>query len=117
MFVLFPDVEWQPASPVNRDVDLLWGIVVPSRNMDSAPTAPKTLDKTRHMYGFVFGHEMGHILGLGHRGDVTNPVTDGLALPADKNIMRPLVKPPDTENFDIVQVKAVRFSELMARNP
>ncbi|MBI2690107.1 MAG: peptidoglycan-binding protein [Acidobacteria bacterium] len=117
MFVLFPDVEWQPNSPANRDVDLLWGIVVPTRNMDSAPKAPKTLDKTRHMYGFVFAHEMGHILGLGHRGDTTNGVTDGLALPADKNIMRPIVKPPDTENFDIIQTKAVRFSELMARNP
>jgi hypothetical protein len=117
LFVLFPDVEWQPNSPATRDVDLLWGIVVPTRNMDSAPTAPKTVDKTRHMYGFVFAHEMGHILGLGHRGDVTNPVTDGLPLPADKNIMRPFVKPPDTENFDIIQVKAVRFSEVMARNP
>jgi hypothetical protein len=49
--------------------------------MDSAPTAPKTVDKTRHMYGFVFAHEMGHILGLGHRGATANPVTDGLALP------------------------------------
>lgn len=117
LFVLFPDVEWQPLSPATRDVDLLWGIVVPTRNMDSAPKAPKTQDKTRHIYGFVFAHEMGHILGLGHRGAVANPVTDGLALPADKNIMRPFVKPPETENFDIIQVKATRFSELMARNP
>jgi hypothetical protein len=46
------------------------------------------------MYGFVFAHEMGHILGLGHRGAVTNPVTDGLAIPPDKNIMRPFVNPP-----------------------
>jgi len=117
LFVLFPDVEWQAATPVNRDVNLLWGIIVPTRNMDSAPTAPKTVDKTRHMYGFVFAHEMGHILGLGHRGATGDPVTDGLALPADTNIMRPFVKPPDTENFDIIQVKAVRFSEVMARNP
>jgi hypothetical protein len=116
LIVLFPDVNWQPNSPANRDIDLLWGIVVPTRNMDSAVSSG-TVDDTRHMYGFVFSHEMGHILGLGHRGAVTNPVTDGLAIPADKNIMRPIVKPPDTENFDIIQVKACRFSEVMNRNP
>lgn len=116
MIVLFPDVNWQPNSPANRDIDLLWGIVVPTRNMDSAGFAT-TLERTRHLYGFVFAHEMGHIMGLGHRGSTTNGVTDGLAIPADKNVMRPLVKPPDTENFDIIQVKACRFSELMNRNP
>ncbi len=117
LIVLFPDVSWQAASPATRDVNLLWGIVVPTRNMDSAVKAPITVDKTRHMYGFVFAHEMGHILGLGHRGDITNPVTDGLALPADKNIMRPFVNVPVTENFDLVQTKAVRFSEVMSRTP
>ena len=52
-----------------------------------------------------------------NRNALAERVMDGLALPADKNIMRPFVKPPDTENFDIIQVKAVRFSEVMARNP
>jgi hypothetical protein len=117
MVVLFPDVTWQGASPVTRDVNLLWGIIVPTRNMDSAVGAPITVDKRRHMYGFVFAHEMGHILGLGHRGAVADPVTDTVAIPADKNIMRPFVNPPVTENFDIIQTKAIRFSEVMSRTP
>jgi len=117
MVVLFPDVNWQGASPATRDVDLLWGIVVPTKNMDAAPTPPITVDKTRHMYGFVFAHETGHILGLGHRGALANPVTDGVAIPPDKNIMRPFVNPPVTENFDIIQTKATRFSEVMNRTP
>lgn len=117
LIVLFPDVNWQAASPATRDVDLLWGIIVPTRNMDSAVKAPVTTAKRRHMYGFVFAHEMGHILGLGHRGALANPVTDGIAIPPDKNIMRPFVNPPVTENFDIIQAKAIRFSEVMNRNP
>jgi len=84
--------------------------------MDSAVAAP-TPDSLRLMYGYVFAHEMGHILGLGHRGATANPVTDGLAIPADKNVMRPFANPPTTENFDIIQTKAVRFSEVMFRNP
>ena len=117
MIVLYPDTNWQPASPATRDVELLWGIIVPTRNMDSAVKAPVTAANRRHMYGFVFAHEMGHILGLGHRGALANPVTDGIAIPPDKNIMRPFVNPPVTENFDIIQAKAVRFSEVMNRNP
>jgi hypothetical protein len=115
--VLFPDVNWQGASSPTRDVDLLWGIIVPSRNMDSAVKAPITPVKRRHMYGFVFAHEIGHILGLGHRGSTADQVTDTIAIPPDKNIMRPFVNPPTTENFDIIQAKAIRFSEVMNRTP
>jgi hypothetical protein len=126
LVVLFPDVNWQPNTPANRDVDLLWGIIVPTRNMDGAvPALPAAtlVDRTRHMYGFVFAHEMGHILGLGHRGKAgdtaakKDPVSDGLDNPPDKNIMRALVNPPVTENFDLIQAKAVRFSEVNFRSP
>lgn len=116
MIVLFPDVTWQGTSPATRDTRLLWGIGVPTADMDSAVAAPTT-DKIRLMYGYVFAHEMGHILGLGHRGATANPVTDGLALPANENVMRPFANPPTTENFDIIQTKAVRFSEVMFRTP
>ncbi|MFN0101276.1 MAG: peptidoglycan-binding protein [Bryobacteraceae bacterium] len=115
MVVLFPDVNWQPASPGTRDVNLLWGIVVPTRNMDTGSFSAN-IDETRHKYGFVFAHEMGHMMGLGHRG-VTTSVPDGLTIPPDKNVMRATVNAPVTENFDIIQVKACRFSEVMARNP
>jgi len=115
MVVLFPDVNWQPLSPANRDVNLLWGVVVPTRNMD-AGSFSANIDENRHKYGAVFAHEMGHIMGLGHRG-VTTKVPDGLTDPPDKNIMRAGIKAPETENFDLIQVKACRFSEIMGRNP
>ena len=44
MNVLQPDVGWQANSPATRDVDLLWGIIVPTHNIDGAVPAPKTDD-------------------------------------------------------------------------
>jgi hypothetical protein len=117
MNVLGADVNWQAASPASRDVDLLWGIVVPTRNIDGAVSAPKTDDKRRQTYGATLAHEVGHVLGLGHRGIPSNPVADGLTVPGQKNLMYPYFSMPDWENLDLIQTKAVRFSELMFRNP
>jgi hypothetical protein len=119
MNVLQPDVGWQGASPATRDVDLLWGIIVPTRNIESATflAAGATPERVRFMYGYSLAHEMGHMLGLGHRGDTTKPVPDGLNIPTDKNVMKPAASPGVAENFDIIQTKAVRFSEIMNRTP
>jgi hypothetical protein len=117
MNVLAADVNWQPASPATRDVDLLWGIVVPTRNIDGAVSAPKNDDKRRQTYGATLAHEVGHVLGLGHRGITANPVADGLTVPGQKNLMYPYFSMPAWENLDLIQTKAVRFSELMFRNP
>jgi hypothetical protein len=119
MNVLQPDVSWQAASPATRDVDLLWGIIVPTRNIETATwlSAGATPDRVRFMYGYTLSHEMGHVLGLGHRGDTTRAVPDGLNIPPEKNVMKPSVKPGVAENFDIIQTKAVRFSEIVNRTP
>jgi len=117
MNVLAPDVSWQAATLPTRDINLLWGIVVPTHNIDGAVPAPKNDDKRRQTYGATLAHEVGHVLGLGHRGIPANPVADGLTVPGKKNLMHPFFSMPDWENLDLIQTKAVRFSELMSRNP
>ncbi|PYS34082.1 MAG: hypothetical protein DMG14_30290, partial [Acidobacteria bacterium] len=74
-------------------------------------------DSTILAYGNTLAHEVGHVLGLGHRGDTTDPVTDGVALPAAENLMHPTNPPPTAQNVDIIQVKAIRFSEALFRSP
>src|ERR1700728_1017863 len=36
MVVLLADVAWQGASPATRDINLLWGVIVPTLNIDSS---------------------------------------------------------------------------------
>lgn len=115
MVVLFPDVSWQGASPAISDINLLWGIIVPTRNIDS--TAPGSAESRVLAYANTLAHEMGHIFGLGHRGAVSDPVTDTVALPANENLMHPSNPPPTAQNLDLIQVRAIRFSEVLFRNP
>jgi hypothetical protein len=116
MIVLFPDVSWQGSSPATRDVDLLWGVIVPTLNVNTSTFATGGA-ATLRTYGNMFAHELGHIFGLGHRGDTANGVSDGLADPDGKNLMEPTSKPTDHQNLDLIQVKAVRFSEVLSRSP
>ena len=114
MNVLFADVAWQNASPPARDIDLLWGVIVPTVTIDGS-VAAATPDKVRLAYGNTLAHELGHVFGLGHRGG--GGVPDGLMVPANENLMHPTNPPPRAENIDIIQVKAMRFSEAFFRTP
>jgi hypothetical protein len=103
-------------SQTKRHEDLMWGITVPTTTMDSAalaaaPTTPETY------YGAVLAHEAGHALGLNHRIATGNPYPDGINIPSIKNVMFPMINFGTVENFDIIQAKAVRFSEILFRNP
>ncbi|MFN0105580.1 MAG: peptidoglycan-binding protein, partial [Bryobacteraceae bacterium] len=104
------------SSQTARHENLLWGIAVPTTTMDTfanatAPTTPETI------YGSVLAHELGHVLGLNHRISTGDDFPDGLTKPATMNVMFPSMNFPAAENFDIIQAKAVRFSELLFRNP
>ena len=115
MIVLFPDVSWQGSSPATRDVNLLWGVIVPTQSIDNS--APGGGAARELAYGNTLANEVGHVLGLGHRGSTGDPVTDGVALPAAENLMHPSNPPPTAQDVDIVQVKAIRFSEVLHRTP
>lgn len=111
------NVTWQGASPPTRDINLLWGIIVPTTNIDtSSSVVPGNADSLRLAYGNTLAHEVGHVMGLGHRGVAGDPFFDGLTIPAT-NIMHPTAPPPAAQNLDIIQVKALRFSEVVFRNP
>ena len=104
----------QPNSPADkkRDINLLWGLSVPTTQIDNF-AAGVNVDM---IYGQTLAHEVGHVLGLNHRIATGDPFPDGITTPAQKNLMFPSANPPN-ENFDIIQAKAVRFSEVLRRNP
>jgi hypothetical protein len=105
-------------TPAQRDARLLWGIVVPTLNIDtSSSVVPGKPETILLAYANTLAHEVGHVLGLGHRGVSGDPFFDQLTIPANENIMHPSNPPPQAENFDIIQVKAIRSSEVFFRNP
>jgi hypothetical protein len=110
------NVVWEGSAVANRNINLLWGPVVPTRNIDTSPTV-KTADRVRLAYGNTIAHELCHVWGLGHRGPAGASVPDGLAIPPDENLMHGSNPPPQAENIDIIQVKALRFAEPMFRTP
>jgi hypothetical protein len=127
-------VKFLAGEPGHADARLLWGVIIPTLNMDSVlpavptPSSPPTpadiaaqkaaTELRNQSYAAALAHEVGHVLGLGHRhGRAVDVFRDGLNLPVTLNIMSPGSAPPTTENFDIIQVKAIRFSEVLTRNP
>jgi len=114
MVVLSADMAWEGGSPATRKEELLWGVIVPTRTIDTSVMG-LAADKRYLAYGNTLAHELGHIFGLGHRGG--GGVPDGLMIPPAENLMHPSNPPPQAENLDLIQVKAIRFSEALFRNP
>lgn len=109
-------IVWQGSSPATRDVNLLWGLNVPTTNLDGSSTATGG-NATILAYARAIAHEICHTLGMGHRNESGGTFTDGLTDPSIENVMHPSQPPPDAENLDIIQVKAIRFSEILTRSP
>jgi hypothetical protein len=122
----------EPATPANgaRSINLLWGITAPTISIDANVTSSfqnPTNASSAMIYGETLAHEVGHVLGLRHRvppgvlaepgAKKVDPFPDGLRTPRSRNIMFPFIHVGDTENFDIIQVKAIRLSEVLRRNP
>jgi len=109
-----------PPTPANgaRSINLLWGIVVPTLNIDLEKVKQNLSGvnaSSAMIYGNTMAHEVGHVLGLKHRikGD---PIDDGVGAPGDKNMMSG-GDCSEAENFDIIQVKAILLSEVLRRHP
>jgi putative peptidoglycan binding protein len=122
----------QPATPANgaRNINLLWGITVPTRSVDAFVIRPDIVAvgaNSDMIYGTTLAHEVGHVLGLKHRippgvlaspqSKQPDPFPDRLSTPKTKNLMFPQLNVATAENLDIVQVKAIRLSEVLVRNP
>src|SRR5262249_206611 len=107
-------LSWEGSSPPTRNVNLLWGLSVPTTAIDASASGG---DSTILAYANTIAHEICHVLGMGHRGVAGDTFEDGLTLPANENLMHPSTPPPRAENLDIIQVKAIRFSEVLFRNP
>jgi hypothetical protein len=122
----------QPATPANgaRNVNLLWGLSVPTTSIDTFVARPDIVAigaNSDMIYGATLAHEVAHVLGLRHRippGVLASPKSKGpdpfpdrISTPKTKNLMFPQLNVATAENLDIVQVKAIRLSEVLARNP
>ena len=100
-------------SSATRHIDLLWGISVPTVSIDNV-AGGVNVDTA---YGSTLAHEVGHVLGLGHRIAAGDAFADGLTSAGQKNVMFPGSNIAASENFDIIQAKAIRQSEVLRRNP
>jgi hypothetical protein len=122
----------QPPTPANgaRNVNLLWGVTVPTTSIDNFVARPDIVAigaNSDMIYGATLAHEVGHMLGLRHRippgvlasptSKAPDPFPDRISTPKTKNLMFPQLNVATAENLDIVQVKAIRLSEVLARNP
>ena len=102
------------SSRKERHKDLLWGIAVPTTSMDNSNSALGPVAN----YGATFAHEFGHALGLNHRIQSGDPFADGVNMPNNnRNLLFPSNVFPTRENLDLIQCKAIRFSEILFRNP
>jgi hypothetical protein len=98
----------------------MWGIAVPTLTMDTSAATFAPGNAVTY-YGAVLAHEVGHTLGLNHRiantGPTGDPYPDSITIPSIQNVMFPSINFGSVENLDIIQAKAVRFSEILFRNP
>lgn len=84
-----------------------------SMNVSDACGDPTNLN-AQQTYATVICHEFGHVLNLAHRPEMPGgPYNDGLNYPASENVMNAFNNWPQTQDFDIIQAKAVRQSKIV----
>lgn len=109
--------------------DQLWGAVIFCRPIDHTyldgdhkerGVLKDHEDARVQQYGWTIAHEVAHVLGLMHRLPYAEEDqaehTDGLDLP-DCNLMHPLGSRDGNLDLDILQARALRFSEALQRFP
>jgi hypothetical protein len=82
-----------------------WGTIITNANGDPL--------SNRQKFANTIAHEIGHVMGLAHRGDPVGDFTDGLSEPGNKNLMSIYAGLTNPADLDLIQLRASRGSKAL----